>query len=240
MRDRDLRLALSVVVAGALIYYFGALFKADPSIPKSRYLPLEGLLVSDLPQKLGARDVATTRADDMHLSIEDKKRLNILRDILQSKNDNDKRMDQDLRVLSPELKKALVKEYVDLPGERLNERGTLVFLLGRNLNEISDLDFFESVLSQGSCSSMESCKENPFPLPENTEAGSHAQLADEVSLAYPQLQALIALEKSLKSGAAKNNSLFSRRALELLKTAAKSDVQVVAKKAEAIQKSIRN
>lgn len=74
--------------------------------------------------------------------------LRILGEIFVSKNDNDPRLDSDLRKLDEEAKAAFRAKYRALPPELRNERGTIVFLLGRNLTTAGDYAFMKNVLSE--------------------------------------------------------------------------------------------
>jgi len=70
----------------------------------------------------------------------------ILDQILSSKNDDDPRLDTDLKLLSEETKTVFRAKYRAMPPEKHNERGTIVFLLGRNLKTAQDYLFFKEVL----------------------------------------------------------------------------------------------
>ena len=117
----------------------------------------------------------------------DLKQLDILKQIFAKKNDNDPRLDRDLRHLSPAAKALLRAEYASLTPESRNERGTIVFLLGRDLNSSSDAEFISKVLSEPECLSLARCSESPPPAKRDDE---HIETANEVTLVYPQLMAL--------------------------------------------------
>ncbi len=131
------------------------------------------------------------------LNATEQRQLAILNEILISKNDNDPRMDSDLRVLSPALKSALQKQYLKSAAEKRNERGTIVFLLGRNLDQESDLNFMKQVLMEPPCLSLSDCSKV-------TEA-SHGEQAhldgiNELTANYPQLMAIRQLKQTLENG----------------------------------------
>lgn len=104
-----------------------------------------------------------------------------LEEILSSRNDNDPRLDRDFIGLSPDAKRLLRAKYRSTPRERLNERGTIVYLLGKNLTEPADWAFILEVASEPPCLSLSDCSKR---------SGAAGALGDEVTLAYPSLVAL--------------------------------------------------
>src|SRR5215210_5756384 len=121
-------------------------FKSQPKKPelaKSQDQP--GLQVApihphqvDMPKK----EVTDTKAAD---------KLEILEEIFQTKNDNDPRLDQEFNQLTPKAKEALEEKYRQLTPESRNERGTIVFLLGKNLSSEEDFKFLREVVSEKRC-----------------------------------------------------------------------------------------
>ena len=122
-----------------------------------------------------------------------KKKITILKDILTTKNDNDPRMDTELKNLSSEDKDALVSMYQNLKSESLNDRGTIVFLIGRELNRAEDAEFLKSVLSEEPCLSLENCGVT------NSQTDPHMDSVNEVSLNYPQVVALNRMKNFLET-----------------------------------------
>ena len=121
------------------------------------------------------------------------KQLQTLESILVSKNDNDPRLDTDFHDLSPAAKKLLKEKYRSLQPESLNEKGTVVFLLGQNIQGPDDLTFFGEVLSEPPCRSLESCQRAQAPGADE----EHSGLGTEITLAYPQIVSLKALDNYL-------------------------------------------
>jgi len=164
------------------------------------------------------------------------KKIETLHEIFKSKNDNDPRLDTDFKKLSEEDKLALREEYKKLPSESLNERGTLVFLLGRNIQTQDDILFFDSVLSESICMSLEDCKKDAQVAV--FEEHTHLESADNVTLAYPQLVALNMYERMLKSK--EPLKPFMRETIEKsLISAQESHHLVIQKKAESLIKLIK-
>lgn len=136
----------------------------------------------------------------------DFKKLDLLEEILKSKNDNDPRLDQEFNTLSPEAKILFQKKYQELPKEQRNERGTIAYLLGKNLSSKQDWDFMRKVVG-----------ESPFLGP-----------ADPVTLAYPSLVALKLAERALEQGR------FIKEALSVMAAGKKSPVPIVARLAKSL------
>lgn len=161
------------------------------------------------------------------------KQVSVLKEILASHNDNDPRMDRELKVLSAETKAIFRKIYKDIPAEKRNDRGTIVFLLGRNLSEPEDFDFINEVLNEPRCLSLADCN--------RIEVGGLSKEHDEhqggfnVSLAYPQLVSLHSLANFLKE---KTNGPLSEAAKNIIAQATHSNIPEVAQMADNIQKQI--
>ncbi len=112
------------------------------------------------------------------------RKISVLKEILAEKNDNDPRMDTDLKNLSNEDKDALVDMYKDLKAESLNDKGTIAFLIGRELTRPEDAEFLKNILSEEPCLSLENCGVT------NSERDPHMDNVNNVTLSYPQIVAL--------------------------------------------------
>jgi hypothetical protein len=111
--------------------------------------------------------------------------------------------------------------------EARNERGTIVFLLGRNITSPEDLAFLRNVLAETPCRSLADCKK---PIPPSEEP--HWESGTELTLAYPQVVALKGLETYL--GRKDRDPALSPDALKLLREARGSSVVTVSRLAEEI------
>jgi hypothetical protein len=116
-------------------------------------------------------------------------RVAALAGILASKNDNDPRLDTDYVDLTPEEKRQIQDQYKNLKPENLNERGTLVFVLGQNLKDPDDMKFLEQVLSEPTCLSLNDCK---APRPRGND--DHLEIGVDLTLSYPQVVSLKVME----------------------------------------------
>lgn len=116
--------------------------------------------------------------------------------ILAARDDNDPRLDTDFEELSEATKKAFRRRYNELPLEYFNERGTLVYVLGRNMTTVSDWEFFHAVVSEPPCLSLSNC----------SKAGGVP--GNEVTLAYP---ALVALKRAQREAEGGRNKEAARR-----------------------------
>jgi len=134
---------------------------------------------------------------------ESQEKLNTLEEILASRNDNDSRLDTAFNNLSPETKRLFREKYSRLAPERHNERGTIVFLLGKNPNSPEDWQFLRSVVTEPPCLSMEDCSK-PVKL-----EGNHREIGVEVTLAYPAIVAVKQAERALKNGSAEAASVIN-------------------------------
>lgn len=151
--------------------------------------------------------------------------LRILDEIMRSGDDNDPRLDSAFNALSVEDKRALRARFRALPPENLNGRGTIVYLLGRNLASAEDWAFLREVVAQPPCLSLARCAE--------TAVGGGAEGAgDEVTLAYPALVALKQAERVLRREVAGPGAAEARRgAVSVVKAAELSRAAIVARKA---------
>lgn len=110
--------------------------------------------------------------------------------VLAAKDDNAPRLDRDFDALSEAAKAAFRRRYAELPREALNERGTVVYLLGRNMKTAADWEFLRAVVAEAPCRSLADCAR------EDAAGGS----GDEVTLAYPALVALKRAHRELSEG----------------------------------------
>lgn len=117
-------------------------------------------------------------------------RLGALDAILAAKDDNDPRLDTDFNGLAKSTKRAFRLRYRQLAPEYRNERGTIVYLLGRNMKAAEDWEFLRQVALEEPCLSLRDC----------SKPGGGAGPGDEVTLAYPSLVALKRAEQELASG----------------------------------------
>ena len=160
---------------------------------------------------------------------EDQHKYETLNEILLAKNDNDPRLDTELRKLSPGAKDLFRTRYDSLNPELRNERGTVVYLLGRNLSSKEDVEFLRKVLEETPCRSLADCQRNPDRV---AGADEHLEAANETTLAYPQIVALKSLEGYLSRPDA--DPKVANEALRKLQTAQSSSIPVVAQMAKEI------
>lgn len=138
-------------------------------------------------------------------------KLAILDAVLASRDDNDSRLDTELKVLTVEEKRAFIDRYRTLPMEDRNGRGMIVFLIGRNLTSPEDFNFINGVFLEPFCRSLENCEKGPAVSDEDP----HHSSGDEVTQSYPQWAALKALEKWSEHV----NPLLKQNALDALRSA---------------------
>jgi hypothetical protein len=168
----------------------------------------------------------------------DKRKLLILDEILQSKNDNDPRLDTEFRDMTPELKKAMREYYHSIAPEKRNDLGTIVFLTARSMNSPEDVAFMKSVLMEKPCRSLTDCSKDA-PVPTAEEA--HLSGISETTANYPQLtairQSLDAYRKALGENPP-NRALAEQIVGMFRETAQKADNQRVADEARMVLRYI--
>ena len=145
----------------------------------------------------------------------------ILDEIFHTRNDNDPRLDTDFNDLSPETRRAFRKKYRALVPERRNDRGIILYLLGKNLRTVEDWAILREAVAEPPCLSFSDCSRPPAP-----EEGEGAT-GDAVTLAYPALVALKQAEHALLN----RDAGARREALSVLRAARGSRAEIVARKA---------
>ncbi|MBI4345870.1 MAG: hypothetical protein HY553_03380 [Elusimicrobia bacterium] len=148
--------------------------------------------------------------------------LETLEDVLRSKDDNDPRLDRSFDGLSDEAKTLLRDAYGRLPRERRAERGTIVYVLGRNLVSPRDWEFLASVIAEPPCLSLADC-DRRAPL----AAG------DEITLAYP---ALVALRQARRVLEGSRDGPQALEALRVLRAGFHSPVPAVVRTASRLSR----
>ncbi len=149
-------------------------------------------------------------------------KLRVLEEILSARNDNDPRLDSDFNGLSSKAKRLFRKRYREIPPERRNERGTIVYLLGKNIASKDDWDFLREVVGEPSCLSLSDCSKPSEP------GGS--SFGDEVTLAYPPLVALKQIERLVEA----RHSVL-KEALAVIAAAQASKTPAVAKMGDMLE-----
>ncbi len=209
-------------------------YTAD-QIVSSRSHPEPGVGVAAINSETKNAGAAPLSPTPIHATDHDLAQARILDEILATRNDNDPRMDKELRKLSPEAKHLMRARYAATHTEQRNERGTIVFLVGRELNTPEDLAFLHSVLKEKPCRSLENCdRDEQGP---HSPDHQHLEGPNEVTLAYPQFVALKAIETYLESSG--RNPALSEQAISELEAARHSPVRKIANLAEEILRKIR-
>lgn len=231
-------IAIFVILAAGMIFY--AMRSLQPESGKTS----SEEITSPTPEQTQVpvtttippnQDSTPTSDDTATNDPQTQKQLQILEEILASHNDNDPRMDHDLMVLSENTKSKFRDKYKSLPAEKRNDRGTIVFLLGRNMTSAADFDFMKDVLSEPPCLSLSDCS--------TTEVGGDSKGHDEhqgsgfaMVLAYPQIVALHSLQGYLNNKS--SDATMSDRARDLISDAKHSRVSEVSKMADSIDSKL--
>lgn len=109
--------------------------------------------------------------------------------ILAAHDDNDPRLDSDFNALTESDKTSLRIKYRETPPEHRNERGTIVYILGKNLKDSADWAFLRDVASEPPCLSLADCR----------RSAATQEPGDDVTLAYPSLVALKQAQRALET-----------------------------------------
>lgn len=173
----------AAVILSAVIWIFAMVHDSAPelaevSTPSSNVRVREGGEATPrVASRFEASAVVSQSALDANSESEMDRKWKIVEGILESRNDSDPRLDTELRNLTPEFKDKLREKYRSLGRERLNERGTLVFLVGRTPTE-KDLKFLQQVALEPICRSLADCQKS---------AGQTlGDESTETTLVYPQ------------------------------------------------------
>jgi hypothetical protein len=177
--------------------------------------------------------VPSASASAVPITANDRKLLGELNQILASKNDNDPRLDTDFRHLSPGTKQLLLGRYQELPVESRNERGTIVFLIGRDLNRPEDCQFLADVTSEQPCLNLADCKKPPS----HTDEDVHEEAAISITLAYPQHVAVKSMQNFL--GNPDQDPALVRACLSSLERMTESPVGPIAREATTLRADIQ-
>lgn len=164
------------------------------------------------------------------LSAVDTAKIQTLDEVLKSKNDNDPRMDQEFKNMSAALHEALYDKYEMMAQEDRNGRGTVAFLIAREMKSQQDADFLKKVFNESPCTSMASCNQV-------SQEDSHLGGIEQSSLNYPQLATLYQIESRIQQ----NQNLLKDRSYmnwvsEILQQARQFPVPIVKDKAESLLK----
>lgn len=154
----------------------------------------------------------------------------VFEEVLLGKNDNDPRINSELRELSQSTHSALYERYDSIAPENRNGRGLVVFLISRNLKSAVDIDFLKKVYQEQPCLGLDDCK--------NTgSADPHFSGLNQTTLNYPQLAGLYQIEQQLHDRPALlADPVMKDGILFLLKQAENFPVPQVQQKATEIRK----
>jgi hypothetical protein len=135
----------------------------------------------------------------------------LLQNMLGAHNDNDPAYDTAMRNLTPETKIAMQTKYRSTAREKRNDRGTIVFVLGREIKTDSDLKFMEEVLNEAPCLSLANCEADA-----DMSAHVDSESGVDTTLVYPQLVAIRSLGTFIgaDSGAGADLKAAARTQLE--------------------------
>ena len=189
-------------------------------------VPKPALAVVGAPSSVAPSPSPSISRSPISLDSAEAKQISVFDEILQSKNDNDQRLDTDLRHLSAKVKRTLEQKYQNMPTESRNSRGTVALLIGRDLNSPEDVEFLKTILNEPPCLSLENCGSAPAGDDE------HGRGPMGVTLVYPQLVTLTMLDRYLASPEASPE--LKRMAKEAIESARQNANSQIVSKANQI------
>ncbi len=164
-----------------------------------------------------------------NLKDEDQVHWSIIKDILKSKNDNDPRIDQSLKNLSPALHAVLFEKYQSISAEDFSARGMIVYLIARDLKTSEDVEFLKKVYQESPCLSLADCKSV------GADDAHHSSM-NQTTLVLAQLEGLYVIEKQLQDQRYLfNNPTYRSGVVQILVQAESYPVAVVREKAQSIR-----
>ena len=179
---------------------------------------------------IDSENISQAKNSIIQLSEHEKSTWQAFEDILHSKNDNDARINQELRSLSSKFHEALYEKYNSISAENRNGKGFIVFLISRDLKSKEDIEFLTKIYQEGPCLSLEDCK----------NAGSddaHHAGTNQTTLVYPQFAGLYQIENKLSSHPEiLNNSVLRHGIIALLQRAEDFPVPAIQQKAQDLRR----
>jgi hypothetical protein len=124
----------------------------------------------------------------LKLEPKDLRKIVVLQELMDSKNERDPRIEKDLSDLSPEVKSVVETLYTETPASQTQERGMIVLVLGRQITQKADIDFLKQVLM-----------EKPRANGDAHAKAADAKLSDANPVYYPQVVAMRSLVEQYRS-----------------------------------------
>ena len=160
---------------------------------------------------------------------EDRAKWFVFESIYNSKNDNDPRMDRELKKMSVALHEALYEKYDSLLPENHSGKALIAYLIARDLTTTNDAQFLKKVFQESPCLSLPDCKTQ-------SSENSHHSATDQTTLIIAQLNILYSLEQKIQSTPQVLSDAPERsRIVQVLIAAENYPVPTVHEKAHAIR-----
>jgi len=240
MQKLKSKTVLSIIFLGALLIGVGLFYFWGTSPPITETGTLKpsdvDFMQGNHPEPQKAPSAEVKERPQMNLqtpegfSEKEARQLQVFQEIVNSRNDNDPRIDQELTTLSPGLHETLRETYQKLPAENRNSRGLIAFLIARDLQSIEDVEFLKAIYQEQPCLSMSDCSKLEASDP-------HADATNQTSLNYPQLAGLYQIEQKLESNPEiLNNPEMRQEISNLLREARQFPGSALQNRAEDIQK----
>lgn len=235
-RNKKNILGLGLFIVGALLFFFNRNGSQDMTSDKAHSKHNSESHSTDTIESNASHDSKNTSNDtsrvtstfsNIQLSSTDQKQLKTISEILASRNDNDPRINTELKNLSPDLKIALMEKYKTFKPEQRNEKGMMAFLVSRDLKSVEDLELLKVVFEEPSCLSLADCSKA------SVDQDPHLVSTENMTLVYPQMATLYQIEQKLKSGSIQD-SKFRQDIRNYLSKAASHEVPTIKNKAQSL------
>lgn len=120
----------------------------------------------------------------------DQKKWQLITESINNPNDNDQRVDSELKDLSSEMHALIREAYAKTKMENRNGRGFLAFLIARDMKTLEDIKFLGEIYQESPCLGMNDCTKQE-------DADPHIDSINQTSLNYPQFVTLYQIERRL-------------------------------------------
>jgi hypothetical protein len=138
---------------GAVVVLLFFLFSNRREILKSQRVdqPAVSASITPSPESVEAAKPSPTPSlpkSALKLAPKDLRKIVVLQELMELKDEHDPRIEKDLSGLSAEVKSVIETLYEETPPDHAQERGIIVLVIGRQIAQKADIDFLKSVLME--------------------------------------------------------------------------------------------
>lgn len=222
----------ALLIAG-LFFFFSRKTELENSEATVQSIPAAekvAALKNDEPINNEPAQISIEKTESFKPSIQVKGILSVVDEIIQRQNDNDPRVNSELKNLSQQVHEALYEKYDSYAAENRNAKGFIVFLVAQDIKSVADVEFVTKIYQEAPCLSLEDCK--------NVGSGDpHHSGANQTTLIYPQFVGLYQLEQQLQQKPDLLKDSVMRQSIEnLLKRAEDFPVPAIQDRARQLRR----